>query len=404
MIEMLNERLNLIYLTFGIEEAWSRIYSLTTVLFALFVLCVGLVALCKHFMTPLIGRLVKRTDTLWDDYLFDAKVLASFWSLVATLIFYQFMPDFSEYRMAYVIIEQGLKILIALFATRWLGAFLNKITHYTTEQEKAQHQTLIGVVQFIKLIAYFICAIIVVAFLFGKNPINLVAGLGAAATVLMLVFKDSILGLVAGIQLSANEMLKPGDWVVIEKLNIDGIVQKVSLTTVKIKNFDNTISTVPPYTLVSDSFRNWDNVFVQGARQVKRSFNIDVNSVRYLSADELEKLFDLGFINEEDKQLSTPQVNLSLFRNYCMRFLSSHPEVYQGQSRVVRLLQSTPNGVPLELYFYLSHTEWAGFEARAALIQEQLIATMSVFGLKIFQHPTGLDVQTLMSQPKGIEQ
>lgn len=404
MIEMLNERLNQIYLTFGIEEVWSRIYSLTTVLFTLFLLCVGLVALFKHFMTPLIGRLVKRTDTLWDDYLFDAKVLASFWNLVATLIFYQFMPDFSEYKVAYVIVEQGLKILIALFATRWLGAFLNKITHYTTEQEKAQHQTLIGVVQFIKLIAYFICAIIVVAFLFGKNPINLVAGLGAAATVLMLVFKDSILGLVAGIQLSANEMLKPGDWVAIEKLNIDGVIQKVSLTTVKIKNFDNTISTVPPYTLVSDSFRNWDNVFVQGARQVKRSFSIDVNTLRYLSTDELEKLLDSGLINEEDRQHSTPQVNLSLFRNYCMRFLSSHPEVHQGQSRVVRLLQSTPNGVPLELYFYLSHTEWAGFEARAALIQEQLIATMSAFGLKIFQHPTGLDVQTLMFQPKGIEQ
>ena len=404
MVELFEQFVRDTYVSVGCTERSANVYALVTTLLTLLAVCSLFVMVLKRLITPIINRVVKRTETLWDDYLFDEKVLIAFWKLVGATLFYQFLPDFSQYSLGYTIVTQGLKIIITLFAVRWLGAFLNKITHYTTEQEKAQHQTLIGVVQFIKLIAYFICAIIVVAFLFGKNPLNLVAGLGAAATVLMLVFKDSILGLVAGIQLSANQMLKPGDWVAIEKLNIDGIVQKVSLTTVKIKNFDNTISTVPPYTLVSDSFRNWDNVFTSGARQVKRSFNIDVNTLRYLSTDELEKLLDSGLINEEDRQHSTPQVNLSLFRNYCMRFLSSHPEVHQGQSRVVRLLQSTPNGVPLELYFYLSHTEWAGFEARAALIQEQLIATMSVFGLKIFQHPTGLDVQTLMSQLKGIEQ
>ena len=396
MVELFEQFVRDTYVSVGCTERSADIYALVTTLLTLLAVCSLFVMVLKRLITPIINRVVKRTETLWDDYLFDEKVLIAFWKLVGATLFYQFLPDFSQYTLGYTIITQGLKIVITLFATRWLGAFLNKITHYTTEQEKAQHQTLIGVVQFIKLIAYFICAIIVVAFLFGKNPLNLVAGLGAAATVLMLVFKDSILGLVAGIQLSANQMLKPGDWVVIEKLNIDGIVQKVSLTTVKIKNFDNTISTVPPYTLVSDSFRNWDNVFTSGARQVKRSFNIDMNSVRHLTTVEMQKLHEQGMITDEEFEVGLPQVNLSLFRGYCRRMIVSNPDVNKMQTIFVRLLQSTPHGLPLELYFYLAHTEWVGYEERVALVQERLLAALPQFGLKVFQHPTGYDFQQLI--------
>jgi len=404
MIEIVRSYIADLYAHVGMSQQYTYIYSVVTIVLLLGGLCVSLYTLLHKFATPMINRLVRRTETMWDDYLFDTSVLSLLWKLVSWVIFYNFIPDFSQCEVGYTIVQQGLKIVIALYALKWFIAILDKITHYTTEQEKAQHQTLIGIVQFVKLIAYFIFAIIVVALLFGKSPLNLIAGLGAAATVLMLVFRDSILGLVAGIQLSANQMLKPGDWVAIEKLNIDGVVQKVSLTTVKIKNFDNTISTVPPYTLVSDSFRNWENVFTVGARQVKRSFYIDVNSVRHLTKGELTLLHQQGMVTDSEASATAPQVNLTLFRNHCRRLLSEHTEVNKAHWIVVRLLQSTPNGLPMELYFYLSDTAWERYENNAAILQEQIIATMPQFGLRIFQNPSGADLQNLLLGKSSVGQ
>lgn len=365
-------------------------------LWLFFVMAAGLALLCacvgfllRKIMTPVIRHLTGRTMVMWDDYLLNRNVLNAAWSVVCGTLFYWFLPYCHTLPSThwYIGFEQGAKIYITLAATHTVTAFLRNICKYTTQQEEKQKHGLIGIMQFLRLLTYCICGVIVISFLFGRNPISIIAGLGAAATVLMLVFKDTILGLVAGIQLSANNMLKPGDWVTIQKLGINGTVEQVSLTTVKIRNFDNTISTVPPYTLVSDSFQNWANMYEEGARRVKRAFYLDVNTIRFLEPEEeehLRKEFALQ-PNADDITLGARPVNLTLFRQYVTHHLQQLAYVRQQDWVLVRQLEPTPHGLPVELWFYLSETEFVRFENQASCVMEHFMAILPAFGLRLYQ-------------------
>lgn len=385
-------------------------------LIAFLLLAIGLSwmfgAVCKRFVTPVVHRLVQRTSTVWDDYLLDEKVLNALFHVLPGLIFCQCLPwcfveDGSRiYPLLYVVVERCARIYVTVTFIALFTRFLSQLVEAANHHDRFKEYHIVGVVQFAKLIAYCVGGIIIVAILFGRNPISLIAGLGAAATVLMLVFRDSILGLVAGIQLSVNRMLKPGDWVTIDKLGINGIVEKVSLTTVKVRNFDHTISTVPPYTLVSDAFQNWDGMYGKGLRRVKRALYIDVNTIRFCTDadwDALQVHDVLPLVGLSERNDRT--VNLRLFRAYAENYLKSLPEValpagdtdnkdegYTFSWVMARQLEPTSHGLPLELWFYFRETDFCRYEALAADCMEHLMAMLPVFGLRQFQSPAGSDL------------
>ena len=248
--------------------------------------------LCRTFVSPLVLKLVSNTKIIWDDYFFNKPVVKAFCHIIPGLTFYVLLPFClpEERELVYTVITQATKIYIAVTFISLITAFLNNIEAFTISDEKLKDKQLYGIIEFLKIVAYFIGAIIIISYLIGKSPISMIAGIGAAATVLMLVFKDSILGLVAGIQLSTNKMLKPGDWITIRDLNIDGVVIQVSLTTIKIRNFNNTVATVPPYYLISNSFQNWAPMKNSSGRRVKRAINIDINSIHFASKELIESL------------------------------------------------------------------------------------------------------------------
>jgi miniconductance mechanosensitive channel len=237
-------------------------------------------------------------------------------------------------------------------------------------------------------------AIIIISTIIDKNPVAILTGLGAGTAILMLVFQDTIKGLVAGIQLMANDMLRPGDWITVPKYGADGDVMEVTLTTVKVRNWDKTIVTVPPYALVNDSFQNWRGMFDIGGRRVKRSINIDMHTVRFCTEAEMEKFRQEPWM-EGFKATGEKEVNLYIFRYYIEYYLRHNPKVSQDLTMLVRQLQPTAQGMPIELYFFSADTDWASYESLQGEVFDHVLAMLQHFDLKVFQSPTGLDFQNL---------
>jgi miniconductance mechanosensitive channel len=230
--------------------------------------------------------------------------------------------------------------------------------------------------------------------LIDKNPIVLLTGLGAGTAILMLVFQDTIKGFVAGIQLIANDMLRPGDWITMPKYGADGDVIEVTLTTVKVRNWDKTIITVPPYALVNDSFQNWRGMFETGGRRIKRSINIDMNTVRFCTDKEMDTFRKHSWM-QGFESTGMEEVNLYIFRHYIEYYLRHHPKVNSEMIMTVRQLQPTEHGMPIELYFFSADTAWLKYEHLQAEVFDHVLAMLHFFGLKAFQSPAGNDMQKL---------
>lgn len=250
----------------------------------------------------------------------------------------------------------------------------------------------------LKLICIILGIIIIISLLVDKSPVVILAGMGAVAAALTFVFQDTILGFVAGVQLSANDMLKPGDWIAAPKYGADGTVIDVTLNTVKVRNWDMTITTVPPYALIKDSFQNWRGMIDSGGRRVKRSINIDVNSIKFCSPEQLAAFKKNGWLNGLEN-VGDKVVNLLVFRNYLENYLRSHSQVNQNMLQLVRQLQPGPQGLPLELYFFTASTQWIQYEKIQAAVFEHVYAILPEFGLKAFQTPAGTDFK-LLQQPE----
>jgi miniconductance mechanosensitive channel len=249
----------------------------------------------------------------------------------------------------------------------------------------------------IKLVVTCVGAIIIISIIINKSPLALLTGLGAGTAILMLVFQDTIKGLVAGVQLIANDMLRPGDWITVPKYGADGDVLEVTLTTVKVQNWDKTITTVPPYALINDSFQNWRGMFDIGGRRVKRSINIDMNTVRFCTEAEMEKFKQQEWMKDFEAT-GKEEVNLYIFRHYVEYYLRNHPKVNQKMIMTVRQLQPTAEGIPIELYFFSADTGWLNYEHLQAEVFDHIIAMLYIFNLKVFQKPSGTDMQSLASQ------
>lgn len=378
----------------GVSGEWSARLAQFSVLILLLLLLLLLAYCLRRFVIPPVLRLVEKTRTQWDDYLVNRPVLNAASQLLPSLLAYSLLPRcFDSHESAeYVLLSRLSLVYITASATYLVTSFLRNVTTVASAKLKEHH--LVGVLQFVRMLVVCFALIVMACQLFGYNPLRFIAGLGAAATVLMLIFKDTILGLVAGIQLSLNRMLKVGDWITLPESHINGFVEEISLTTVKVRNFDNTISTVPPYNLISGSFQNWDGMARSGARRVKRAFYIDLQSVRFVTREELDRLRRRKLVTKEEAEQGEA-TNLTLFRRCVARGLRADRSVSDGQWTLVRQLAPTPHGLPLELWFYLLDTEFVSFEDRAAELMERFIALVPEFGLRLFQSPTGHDLRLL---------
>ncbi|HHR5900473.1 TPA: mechanosensitive ion channel family protein [Providencia alcalifaciens] len=280
---------------------------------------------------------------------------------------------------------------------------------------KTAHLPLRGIFQSIKLIATVLISIMIIALLIGKSPLIILSGLGAMTAVMMLVFKDPIMGLVAGIQLSANNMVNIGDWLEMPKYGADGAVIDIGLTTVKVRNWDNTVTTIPTYALISDSFKNWKGMTESGGRRIKRSLRIDANSIHFLQPEEIknfekanllepyldQKVSEIQVYNSalpEDKATPLNQrrlTNIGTFRAYVEAYLRAHPQIHKNMTIMVRQLESDSNGIPIEIYAFTNTTVWLEYERIQSDIFDHIFSILPQFNLHIHQSPTGNDVRFL---------
>lgn len=401
--------------SWGFNESWTD--DLTSTIILVIILAIAFLgdAICKHVILTTVTRLVKKTKATWDDVVFDRKVMIYLSHLVAPIILYILLPlAISNAGLLTFILRICMIYIIAVFL-KFISALLSALYHVYSEREQFRDRPLKGLLQTVQVILFFIGGIIIVSILIDKSPMVLLTGLGASAAVLMLVFKDSIMGFVSGIQLSANNMLKVGDWIEMPKYGADGTVIEVTLNTVKVRNWDNTITTIPPYALVSDSFQNWRGMQESGGRRIKRSIRIDMNSVKFCTPEMLAKYRKIrllkDYIEETEKVVEEynkeygidnsvlvngrRQTNLGVFRAYLTNYLRSLPAVNQDLTCMVRQLQPTEQGIPLELYFFSSIKAWIPYEGVQADVFDHVLAIIPEFDLHVFQNPTGEDFRAL---------
>ena len=347
--------------------------------------------ICSRLIIPTLRKLTHRTSSTWDDILFNDTLFKDISRLLPPLLIAVLLP------IAFVkgndILDFLLKvnyIYLVVVVAKLLCTFISALYDLSMHHERLKNHALQSIYQMLKIVVVCVALIVVVSILINKNPGYILTALGASAAVLMLVFKDMIVGLVAGVQLSMNDMLRPGDWIAMPKYGADGDVIEVSLTTVKVQNWDKTITTIPPYALVSDSFQNWRGMQESGGRRVKRAVYIDMRSIQFCNEEQMKDFEAKGWLEGVERVDGFP-VNLHIFRNYLEQYLRRHPRVNQDMTIMVRQLQPTSQGLPLELYFFSDGTAWIQYEQLQAEVFEHVFAMLPTFGLRIFQSPMGVD-------------
>ncbi len=374
--------------------------------------------IARRIFLNIIHRATSKSKTNWDDILADQKFFKLLAYLVPSYIIYEFTPVIlAPYPNTISIIETVLTIYMILVVILVFNAFLNALAIIYQDFRVAKTRPIKGYVQVAKIVVYVIGIIVIISTLFGKNPLGIIGGLGAFSAVLLLVFKDPIMGFVAGIQLSANNMLVPGDWITMPKYNADGTVIDVALTTVKVQNWDKTISTIPTYSLISDSFKNWRGMEESGGRRIKRSINIDMKSVKFCTPEMLNKFSRIQYVKEyidsKEKELTAfneankidnsilvngrRQTNIGVFRAYLNAYLHNHPAIHEGLTFLIRQLQQSEKGLPIEIYVFSKIQEWSKYEDLQSDIFDHILAVIPEFELRVYQSPSGDDFQKAFS-------
>lgn len=397
------------------NEITSVVRDLTDFLILLIVIT-AIYYITKLLVLKVVRRISHRTSVTWDDALYNNKVFHKGVLLVPTVLFNVFAPytltEFPEF-LRWVLLINRVIMIFAFIAS--VSKFLNAVYDIYQGFEVSKSKPVKGYIQVVKIILYVIGSIIVISLLFNKSPIYLLTGLGAFSAVLLLIFKDPILGLVAGIQISANDMVRQGDWVVLPKAGADGEVREISLTTVKVQNWDKSITMVPTYSMVSESFINWRGMEESGGRRIKRSISIDMNSVKFCTPEMLDRFRNIKllrtYIDQTQQALvkhnfeeqvddsilvnGRRQTNIGVFRSYVAEYLKQNPWVNPEMTMLVRQLQPGENGIPLEIYVFSRIQEWKSYEDIQSDIFDHILASIPEFELKVFQNPTGNDFQSL---------
>ena len=388
------EDLNTLVAQWLAEAGWSESYiTLTTkaiIILGILLVAFAVTVVFRRLIVPALQKISARTKATWDDYLFSDRVMHCTARLIPPIIWYALLrAAFYDMPLLLDVLHKGCIIYLIVVFLQLVAAFLDTLYDISSRHETLSNRPLKGVYQMIKLLAVCVGVILIVSILIGRDATTILAGLGASAAIIMLIFRDSILGLVAGVQLSANDMLRPGDWITMTKYGADGYVTEVTLTTVKVQNFDKTITTIPPYALVSDSFQNWRGMWESGGRRIKRSLLIDASTVRALTGEELAALSKKQMVEAGDA--AEPVVNLYALREYAARYIKHHPEIHPDLMQMVRALQPTPEGIPIEVYCFTRDTNWVAYEAVQGAVFDHLLAVLPEFGLRCYQRSSDRD-------------
>lgn len=392
-------------------------WHLKLVVDASLLLVAFLVAAAAYFVVRKIvfgtvTKVIQKTEASWDDELLNSRIFKWLSLLIPAVIIlnaaphaiithHDGVPVFRSF------IEISAKIGIIIFSFLAVNSLLNVLERIYGTFEVSKELPIKSFFQVIKIILVLAALIYIISTLIGKSPVLIFSGLGAMTAIIMLIFKDSILGLVAGIQLSANRMVARGDWIEMPKFGADGEVLEVALTTVKIRNWDKTITTIPTYALISDSFKNWRGMSSSGVRRIKRSVSLDMSTVAFLDEESLPRLRKISLLkdylankeegiekwNAENADPSNPLnarslTNLGTFRAYIREYLKTHPKIAQNETLLVRQLQPTENGIPIELYIFTTDNRWAYYEDIQSDIFDHFLSVLPEFGLRAFQAPS----------------
>ena len=401
-MDNLNREIAVFLYNLGIDKDNLSWGTRITLLVGILLIAYIFTKIFHYLIMPAIHKITARTKATWDDYLFNERMLSAVCRLIPPILIYIMLPFAFENAPDILGISQKICLIYLIIVTlRLINAFLNSLYEISNEHESLKNRPLKGIYQMINLVSIGIGIILIISTLMNQDATTILAGLGASAAVLMLIFKDSILGLVAGVQLSANDMLRPGDWITMDKYGANGYVIEVSLTTVKVQNFDKTITTIPPYALVSDSFQNWRGMWQSGSRRIKRQLFFDVNTIRFCTDQEIKEYTEKEWISKEEAE-NGQIVNLLVFRNFAMNYLSNHPKINHEFLQMVRQMEPTTEGLPLEIYCFATTTEWPVYEAIQAEAFDYLIASVPQFGLKLFQRPSGVDIRQDRIKPDEV--
>lgn len=367
---------------------------------ALLLASLALAAVAAYYIAKLLlillEKAVLRSPTDWDDDLLNSRFTRGVSQLAPALVVAVLLPRLfsaQSHLLQWIHILTRLYVLWAV--VRIVVIFIGNLYEAFARRENLKLYAVQGIFQMLKLVVIGLGIIIGISILINKTPVAIITALGASAAVLMLVFKDTILGLVASVQLTANQMLHKGDWISVPGHGANGTVEAISLTTVKVRNWDNSVTTIPPYSLVSESFNNFEPMRSSGGRRVSRAVYIDVNSVRFCPENEISRLRRQGWLDGLDISDDARIVNLRLFRDYIERYLATNRNVNSDMLYMVRQLDPTPSGLPVELYFFTRTTEWKDYEHIQCDIFDHIYAVAGEFGLSIFQTPAGKDLTHL---------
>lgn len=398
LVERLLMMTSLSHTTIDKLERW--VILLIIILFAL-----AVDAVIRIGVARVLQQIVSRTKATWDDHIFNKDVIKRLCNFVTPTIIYILLPiafsstDGSNDGM-HLILERGVEVWMVVACIRFVNVLLKVLFDIAEQHPAWQGKPIKGLLQTGQGIVMGIGAILIVSILIDKSPTLLLTGLGASAAVLMLIFKDSILGLVAGVQLAANNMLKVGDWISMPSRGIDGEVEEVSLTTIKVRGWDKTLQTLPPYLLISEPFQNWQAMRSSGGRRIKRSLNVDMNSIRFADEAYIEQLRsneqsralieDIATQSDEGETLT----NLDLFMRAVNNYLLHHPRVNPNMTIMVRQLQPSEWGLPIEMYCFSANVNWVPYENLQTEIISYVVAAAPLFGLRMYQAPSGMDLRS----------
>ena len=415
-MEQITNWFNQKLLNFGTSVSVADYLDNFAVLLIIILLVLAVDYICRYILLGAFKKFAKKTTNQLDDLIIEKKIINKGMHIIPSILIFTMLP------LAYpspadkeilVLLQKLCQIYIITVSLLFINSLLNLGVELFHRNDKFKDKPLKGFVQIVQVILFSVGIILLISILINESPSTIFTGIGASAAILMLVFKDTILGFVAGIQLSANDMLRVDDWISMPKYGADGTVIEITLNTVKVKNFDNTISTIPPYALISESFQNWRGMRESPGRRIKRSINLDMNSVKFCTPEMLEKYRKIsllaGYIDDTENKLQTynqtnqidntilvngrRQTNLGVFRAYLQRYLESLPEVNKEMICMVRHLQPTEKGIPMELYFFSSIKDWVIYETIQADVFDHVLAVIPEFDLQIFQELSGSDVR-----------
>lgn len=411
------ELITQILISWGIGVTISQLISTITLLLATIIIALLADYLVRRIVLNSIKRIIGSTKILWDDALVHHKFFDRLAHIVPIVIIYGSSEIvFAQYGSLIALTQKLCISFIVLTCSLAINSFLNAATEVYESTRFSKDKPIKSYVQVVKIFFFLIVAIFIIATLLDRSPWALLSGLGAMTAISMLVFKDTILGFVASIQLSSNNMVRVGDWIEMPSFGADGDVISVSINTVKVQNWDKTISTIPTYALISDSFKNWRGMSESGGRRIKRSVMIDMSSIKFCDQELLEKLRKIQilrtYIENKLKELETynkknniddsvivngrRMTNFGTFRAYMIEYLRNLPKIHTGLTLLVRQLNPQPNGIPLEIYAFSNDQDWSNYEDLQSDIFDHIFAVVSEFDLRVFQNPSGRDYRYMI--------